>query len=305
MKAFVGEMMPDNTKKVYTTYGKQYREFARTRGLPLDNQVTVASFMLASAHRGMGRSTCTKAIPSAVAHIFRFETEKPTAGPLVKAMKGAVAKFTNTSQPKAPITMRHVEKIMEKVDMRSFVSVRNFTMILLMTVCMLRGSEATDLLEEDVEVKEVDGILVLMVRIQKGKTDQLRFGHTILVSPNAVHALCPVRWITYYLAHRVKGAPSFFHQNPLSWVPPELQPGLAKGTANKEVKAAVESIGENPKLFGSHSCRRGGATAAVAAGVDIVLVKRHGRWRSDAVYAYVEDSVERKLSVSLGVMKFK
>ena len=45
--------------------------------------------------------------------------------------------------------------------------------------------------------------------------------------------------------------------------------------------------------------------AAVTAGVDIVLVKRHGRWRSDAVYAYVEDSIERKLSVSLGVMELK
>ena len=67
----------------------------------------------------------------------------------------------------------------------------------------------------------------------------------------------------------------------------------------------MKSIGENPKLFGSHSCRRGGATAAVATGVDIVLVKHHGRWRSDVVYAYVEDSVVRKLSVSLKIMELK
>ena len=31
----------------------------------------------------------------------------------------------------------------------------------------------------------------------------------------------------------------------------------------------------------------GGATAAVAAGVDIVLVKRHGRWKSECFYIYI------------------
>ena len=298
-------MMPDNTKKVYATYGKQYKEFGRTRGLPLDNQVTVASFMFTSAKRGLGRTTCVSAIPSAVAHMFRFDEVKPTAGPLVKAMKGAVAKFTDPSQPKAAISMEQVEQIMRQVRMTSFVSVRNFTMILLMTVCLLRGSEATGLLEEDVEITKVDGSPVLMVRVQKGKTDQLRFGHTILVSSNPVENLCPIRWVLFLMGHRVKGAPYFFHQDPLSWVQPALHPGLAVGTANKEVKAAIESIGEDPENYGSHSCRRGGATAAVAAGVDIVLVKRHGRWKSDVVYSYVEVSVARKLSVSLGIMKLK
>ena len=61
-------------------------------------------------------------------------------------------------------------------------------------------------------------------------------------------------------------------------------------------------IGIDSSDYGSHSCRRGGATAAVAANVDIHLVKRHGNWKSDAVYLYVVDSVKARLSVSGAIL---
>ena len=68
--------------------------------------------------------------------------------------------------------------------------------------------------------------------------------------------------------------------------------------------AKIEQLGMDPKLFGMHSLRAGGATAAANAGVPVRLFKRHGRWRSESAKdGYVKDSVERRLSVSksLGV----
>ena len=68
--------------------------------------------------------------------------------------------------------------------------------------------------------------------------------------------------------------------------------------------AKIEQLGMDPKLFGMHSLRAGGATAAANAGVPDKLFKRHGRWRSESAKdGYVKDSVERRLSVSksLGV----
>ena len=63
--------------------------------------------------------------------------------------------------------------------------------------------------------------------------------------------------------------------------------------------AKIEQLGMDPKLFGMHSLRAGGATAAANAGVPDRLFKRHGRWRSESVKdGYVKDSVERRLSVS-------
>ena len=54
--------------------------------------------------------------------------------------------------------------------------------------------------------------------------------------------------------------------------------------------------------FGLHSLRAGGATAAANAGVPDRLFKRHSRWRSEnAKDGYVEDSVDKRLSVSRSI----
>ena len=52
-------------------------------------------------------------------------------------------------------------------------------------------------------------------------------------------------------------------------------------------------------LFGLHSLRAGGASAAANAGVGDRLFKRHGRWKSDqAKDAYIKDNLDSLLSVS-------
>ena len=62
---------------------------------------------------------------------------------------------------------------------------------------------------------------------------------------------------------------------------------------------AFSQLGYSTKLFGLHSLGSGGATAAVIAGVNDRLFKRHGRWRSEkAKDGYVKDNLEALLSVS-------
>ena len=61
----------------------------------------------------------------------------------------------------------------------------------------------------------------------------------------------------------------------------------------------IAKFGFDPALFGMHSLRAGGATAAAYAGVQDRLLKRHGRWKSEAAKdGYVKDSVQRWLEVS-------
>ena len=57
---------------------------------------------------------------------------------------------------------------------------------------------------------------------------------------------------------------------------------LSKGLA-----ILLECIDIDPHLYSLHSFRRGGATAAFNAGVNVLDLKRHGTWRSDAFTAYV------------------
>ena len=62
------------------------------------------------------------------------------------------------------------------------------------------------------------------------------------------------------------------------------------------------SIGLDPKSFGIHSLRAGGATTAANSGVPDRLFKRHGRWRSEnAKDAYIKDDIKSRLAVSLNL----
>lgn len=62
---------------------------------------------------------------------------------------------------------------------------------------------------------------------------------------------------------------------------------------------ALSEVGEEPRKFGLHSLRSGGATAAASADIPDRLFKAHGRWRSEtAKDGYVKDNINNILSVS-------
>ena len=65
------------------------------------------------------------------------------------------------------------------------------------------------------------------------------------------------------------------------------------------VLQAFEELGYPKHLFGLHSLRARGASAAANAGVSDRLFKRRGRWRTDrAKDGYIKASLESLLSVS-------
>ena len=83
-------------------------------------------------------------------------------------------------------------KMMATLVKPHYLHVRDYFMILLMTVCMMRESEAVALLATDVTLDRLGGAWCLVVMVQMSKTDQERTGHTILVSPSALRLTCPL-----------------------------------------------------------------------------------------------------------------
>ena len=56
------------------------------------------------------------------------------------------------------------------------------------------------------------------------------------------------------------------------------------------------------QIFGLHSLRAGGASAAAAVGMPDRLFKKHGRWMSEsAMDGYVKESLDNQLSVSFSL----
>lgn len=292
---WIEEHRPQNTKKSYKTYASQYLKYVESSGLPLKSEVTLASFMKASFDRGLGRQTVTKTVPAAVASLFRFEGgEKITDSELVRQTKHVVERNTPNSVQKLPLHLSQLVDIAKCVTGR-FEEVRNYFMMLLMTLGMLRESEAVSLEFANVTVNTLKGEEYLTILVVMSKTDQLSIGHTVLLAKGTSMWLCPLSWFRIYCGCRSLTERFLFHSVPNKRG--EVSK-LANTTPCFIVKAALAKIGANPDLYGSHSCRRGGVTAAVEAEVNMLLIARHGNWKSTAVYLYVADSIERKLLVS-------
>ena len=298
MIKWIEDRRPANTKKSYKTYGQQYLRYAALSGLKPDSDETLASFMLASHARGLARSTVASSIPAAAQSLFRFDDIQLTSSALVKQMKKAVAEASEPPKQKLPIELQHL-RAMARLVKPIFEQVRNFCIVLFMTLGMLRESEAVKLNSVDVTRESLEGEVFILLKVTKSKTDQLRFGHSVLLASEDKSILCPVFWFDILAHYRVKDAKRYFHSVPSSRG--QVQ-GLSTSTCFI-VKKALVGIVENPSLYGSHSCRRGGVTAAVKARVDMLLIARHGNWRSTAVYLYVSDSLQRKLSVSKSILR--
>ena len=70
----------------------------------------------------------------------------------------------------------------------------------------------------------------------------------------------------------------------------------------ENVIEGLKNIVAETKLFGLHSLRAGGATAAANLGVNDRLFKKHRRWKSEKVKdGYIHESIETKLIVTKNV----
>jgi hypothetical protein len=76
-------------------------------------------------------------------------------------------------------------------------------------------------------------------------------------------------------------------------------------TLNKRLKLYLSDLKQrypdipfNPASYGMQNLRRGGVMAAWKAGVDVEKIKAHGRWKSDAIRAYMQTTRDMRLFVT-------
>jgi integrase len=64
-------------------------------------------------------------------------------------------------------------------------------------------------------------------------------------------------------------------------------PGFVSASCvSTALQRAARSLGEDPRMYSTHSLRAGGATNMYRAGVDALTIQFHGRWASDAFKTY-------------------
>jgi hypothetical protein len=141
--------------------------------------------------------------------------------------------------------------------------------------------------------------------ISKSKTDQYREGAWVVVAATGNNT-CPVAMLKKYLAmakvedtgsedYLIK--PVTFKKSINGYV---TRKGKLSYTRCREIlHEALKGIGLEPKHYGLHSLRSGGASAAAAVGVPDRLIKKQGRWQTDASKdRYVKEELKNQLKVS-------
>ena len=126
----------------------------------------------------------------------------------------------------------------------------------------------------------------MSVHITSSKTDQYREGASVLVARTG-SPTCPVAMTDRYFAlaglshsSKLRLFRSIVHAKSGDWL---RSAGSLSYTRMRELLLQkISQLEFNPKLFGLHSLRADGATAAANAGVVDRLFTRHGRWRSEA-----------------------
>ena len=223
--------------------------------------------------------------------------EDPTNHTLPKMVREAVPRtLAFYSNKKDPVTVEMISKLVHKYGTyhASLADVRLVAMILLAFAAFLRYQELANLRFSDVVFEP--GYIKIFV--EQSKTDKYRHGIWIYVA-NTGNVTCPVRALARYLEkagrqphpdmfmfrgitrHKVISRRVLRHKN----VP------LAYTTARTLILQAMAALGFNPALFGTHSLRAGGATAAanrsMAAGCQI-----------NQKHKYVHEDIRQRLLVS-------
>ena len=201
---------------------------------------------------------------------------------------------------KKPLPLEELLKIVEACmkRKRKALAMRLAVFVVLGYSGFLRANEALNLKVKDITFRDEH----MAITIQKAKNDVYREGKIIKLARNN-------------LCDPVKLTKSFMNMTGISNMPESYifsaikkpkaksmaarNKPLAYSTINKQFKDVLVECGLNPKEYGLHSLRSGGATRASNAGVEDRLLKRHGRWKSEkAKNMYIQDSLDRSLSVS-------
>ena len=228
--------------------------------------------------------------------------EDPTDHPLVKqVLAGAKRILAHRTIKKEPITPEILRRLYD-----TFVTpTAQLPIIRTMTICLLgyagffRFNELASIRECDIAFYDEH----VEVFIESSKTDQFREGAWVPIA--RTHSdICPVAMLEHYFRlGDIKGDADKLLFRGLTSTKHgyRLRPsgGISYTRVRELVLEKLQEIGLDPKMFGLHSLRAGGASAAANAGIPDRWFKWHGRWLSEnAKDGYIKDKLEDRLRVT-------
>lgn len=300
-----------------TKYGRawaRYESFGAEVERDVSDAETVALYVLWRLRHGVAYSTLRGEISGLLDRVPRLRGHVLIAQTLQAAKRLALV----PKKTKTPLSLDQMQDLLDTVrsdrEGRDWQlrNTRDWLFYLAAFLGFFRGSELCSLrwgdlsfewegpqgrFEEKTPTPRAGRVLAVTVHIRQSKTDPGAEGQLVRLAANPERPeWCPV-FLFCKLWNRL-GSPG-----PETTVFASLVDGkpLATDTMRSRFKKRMEQLLPEPGLveqYSLHSLRRGGATAAMAAGVPYRLVKRQGRWRSDVAQLYMWASDDELLQVS-------
>lgn len=225
---------------------------------------------------------------------------------------GLPAGKTRMAKPVLRLMLKYIQNRRNEDPTMSELYLRDECWALLGFFGMLRRSELVALNMQDVTIGHTQGHTYVELIIRRSKTDRGGAGATVTIAGTSRDGIEIAKPLLEWLSIRRRAganehSPLFPAWN-LDTLKCHREQRLTNGAAlavrlKKYLREIIakypqHDLSINPESYGMHSLRRGGVMAAWAANVDIEKIKAHGRWKSDAVRAYMGTTRPMRLMVT-------
>ncbi len=288
--------MADSTWKIYKTAVESFQSFRKLYNLqdtwpaPLYDLLFYIAYM---SHTGLSASTITIYISGiSTMHKLNGQTDNTKSFLVTKILKGSKRKNSPKADLRLPVSFNLLKRLIQSLP---FVctSVYESTMFAsAFSLCffgLLRVGEITSQskgragkhvihISDIKRVRKQDSVdLHLMIR--SSKTDQHSHSTTLIICSQTDNSICPVHLLKGYLEVRQHALDSnlYLHFDGSDLTRYQFSIVLQRALSFCEVKGH----------FRPHSFRIGAATEAKRFGIHDDVIKKWGRWTSDAYTKYI------------------
>ena len=281
-----------SSKRSYQHAWKTFISFAQTHEripFPAD-QSTIVNFVTYLFNQGRACSSI-KSTLSAIGYFHKLSNlPDPTKSYLVSKLLIGASNLRQTEDTRLPIlphTLKKLIGVIESVERDPYTIIMFKAIYLLMFYAFLRISEIavpnrsklTDVLKlNDIKLFASNGRLTSMsVKFSNFKHHS---GKPITIKIRARNSpLCPVAALANYLHVRGNTPGPLFRTS--------RNTPLTTYAFSKTFKATLNHSNLDPTLYKAHSFRIGAATSCAQKGVPFDVIRRLGRWKSDAFIHYI------------------
>jgi len=309
-QTFLALAIGPSTRQTYTSGLKSFISFVDTHGIRPAFPASVQTLclwisFLASPPSAVTVGTCKVYLSAVVTRHTELGYDHPLADAppmLSRIMAGIKRMSAQPSRPKLPITTALLEEMRPHLNLQQRSDILLWAMMWTATTGLLRISEfATRGDSDTTRVLSLQQLTLhdqgqrpysladagssdeetqyAILRLTASKTDPFRAGVDIVLSaPTTLRAL--LAYGAHFQPNCTPTTPLFHHPD---------RTAATRTWLMKRVDGLLRKTGRDPRQFSSHSFRKGGAVSLQSIGVEDSLIRRLGRWKSDAFNLYVRD----------------